>query len=172
MKGAFKMDMIKMGRFLSELRKENNYTQAQLVEKLGVTNKTISRWETGTYMPPVEMLQILSDMYNISINEIISGERLSIEEYKTKAEENIKSVLGESAFTWKDRVVFFKKKWRKEHIFEGIVAIVIMVAMLVFGFVLDNGLQFVAIVAMLGWNVVQYNRMMAFDEENAYGNRP
>ena len=103
------MDMIKMGRFLSELRKENNYTQAQLVEKLGVTNKTISRWETGTYMPPVEMLQILSDMYNISINEIISGERLSIEEYKTKAEENIKSVLGESAFTWKDRVVFSKR---------------------------------------------------------------
>ena len=45
------MDMVKMGSFLAELRKEHNLTQAELGEKLGVTNKTISRWETGNYMP-------------------------------------------------------------------------------------------------------------------------
>ena len=55
------MDMVKIGRFLSELRKNHNFTQAELGEKLGVTNKTISRWETGTYMPPVEMLEELSN---------------------------------------------------------------------------------------------------------------
>ena len=76
------MDMVKMGRFLSELRKNHNFTQAELGEKLGVTNKTISRWETGTYMPPVEMLEALSNMYGLSINEILSGKKLSDEEYK------------------------------------------------------------------------------------------
>lgn len=53
------MDMVKMGSFLAELRKEHSLTQAELGDKLGVTNKTISRWETGNYMPPVEMLEKL-----------------------------------------------------------------------------------------------------------------
>ena len=53
------MDTIKIGRFLKELRKENKLTQEQLGEKLGVTNKTVSRWETGTYLPPVECLSML-----------------------------------------------------------------------------------------------------------------
>ncbi len=70
------MDMQKIGIFLSELRKENNLTQEALGEKIGVTNKTISRWENENNIPPVEMLQILSKMYDDSINEILSGERL------------------------------------------------------------------------------------------------
>lgn len=49
------MDMVKMGSFLAELRKEQKLTQAELGEKLGVTNKTVSRWETGTYVPPVDI---------------------------------------------------------------------------------------------------------------------
>lgn len=64
------MDMVKMGSFLAELRKERNLTQAELGEKLGVTNKTISRWETGNYMPSVEMLEELSTMYGMTINEL------------------------------------------------------------------------------------------------------
>lgn len=81
------MDMQKIGGFLAELRKENNLTQDQLGEQLGVTNKTISRWENGNYLPPVEMLQILSKLYNVSINELLSGERLNEEDYKVNAEE-------------------------------------------------------------------------------------
>ena len=50
------MDMVKIGQFLSELRRGQGLTQEQLGEELGVTNKTVSRWETGTYLPPVEML--------------------------------------------------------------------------------------------------------------------
>ena len=74
------MDMVKMGSFLAELRKERNLTQAELGEKLGVTNKTISRWETGNYMPSVEMLEELSTMYGMTINELLSGKKLSTEE--------------------------------------------------------------------------------------------
>ena len=80
------MDMVKMGSFLAELRKERNLTQAELGEKLGVTNKTISRWETGNYMPSVEMLEELSTMYGMTINELLSGKKLSTEEYKEMAD--------------------------------------------------------------------------------------
>ena len=64
------MDMVKMGSFLAELRKEQKLTQAELGEKLGVTNKTVSRWETGTYMPPVEILEELSRLYGLIFNFI------------------------------------------------------------------------------------------------------
>ena len=104
------MDMVKMGSFLAELRKENNLTQAELGEKLGVTNKTISRWETGNYMPPVEMLEELSNMYGMTINELLSGKKLSTEEYKEMAETNIKETLKASAFSLKEKQEFFKKK--------------------------------------------------------------
>ena len=69
------MDQMKTGRFIAALRKERNLTQEQLGEKLGVTNKTISRWENGNYMPDVEMLLLLSKEFGVSINELISGER-------------------------------------------------------------------------------------------------
>lgn len=110
------MDMIKMGSFLSELRKDHNLTQAELGEKLGVTNKTISRWETGTYMPPVEMLEQLSDLYDLTINELLSGSKLSTEDYKMMAEVNIKETMKENAVIVKIRQTcsFF---WRRCFIF-------------------------------------------------------
>lgn len=83
------MDMQKIGVFLAELRKEKNLTQDELGEQIGVTNKTVSRWENGNYLPPVEILQILSKFYNVSINELLFGERLSEESYKENAEEHI-----------------------------------------------------------------------------------
>ena len=89
------MDTKRIGLFLKELRKENGMTQEQLGEKVGVSNKTISRWETGNYMPPVECLSILSDIYNISINEILAGERASGEDFTIIAEKNITSTLEE-----------------------------------------------------------------------------
>ena len=97
------MDMVKMGSLLAELRKERNLTQAELGEKLGVTNKTISRWETGNYMPSVEMLEELSTMYGMTINELLSGKKLSTEEYKEMAETNIKETLKESTFSLKEK---------------------------------------------------------------------
>lgn len=87
------MDTQKIGKFLKELRKENNMTQEQLGERIGVTNKTVSRWETGNYMPPIESLKLLSDIYQININEILSGERLDEEQFKKAAEDNIASTL-------------------------------------------------------------------------------
>ena len=87
------MDTKKIGIFLKQLRNEHEMTQEQLGEKIGVSNKTISRWETGNYMPPVECLSMLSDIYHISINEIINGERVSDDEFTKIAEENIADTL-------------------------------------------------------------------------------
>ena len=81
------MNTAKIGAFLASLRKEKGLTQEQLGEKMGVSNKTVSRWETGNYLPPVEMLQQLSSFYGITINEILSGERLSEDTFLEKAEE-------------------------------------------------------------------------------------
>lgn len=166
------MDMVKIGQFLSELRKEQNLTQAQLGEKIGVTNKTISHWETGTYMPPVEMLQLLSELYNVSINEILSGKRLGDTEYKEKAEENIKSALSESAFTLQEKITFFQKKWKKEHVFEMTLEAIILLAFLIYGCVYNNGLQILAIIGGFAWSIFQYNSMMAFVEKYAYNGKP
>ncbi len=90
------MDMQKIGSFLAELRKEKNLTQDELGAQIGVTNKTISRWETGSYLPPVEMLQTLGDTFGVSINEILNGERISDGNYKDISEQNIKSALTKS----------------------------------------------------------------------------
>ena len=69
------MDVVKFGLFLKELRKERGLTQEQLAEKLGVTNRTVSRWETGTNVPDLDVLIDISEFYQIDVKELLSGER-------------------------------------------------------------------------------------------------
>lgn len=69
------MDQIRIGSFLKELRKEKCLTQEELAEKFGVSNRTVSRWETGSSMPDISMLLEIADFYGVSIPEIIGGEK-------------------------------------------------------------------------------------------------
>lgn len=71
------MNQRKIGLFLKELRKEKNITQEELAEKFNVSNRTVSRWETGTNMPDISLLVELSEFYHVSIPEIVDGERKS-----------------------------------------------------------------------------------------------
>lgn len=71
------MDLIKTGKFLQLLRKETGFTQEELAEKLNVSRRTVSRWETGTNMPDLDILMELSDLYEVDLREILSGERKS-----------------------------------------------------------------------------------------------
>lgn len=119
------MDTKMIGSFLKELRKENNMTQEQLGERIGVTNKTISRWETGNYMPPVESLILLSDIYGISINEILAGKRVEMDELKQVADENMTKVLGEQEGDYKK----FEKRMIVILIINAILAISIITLM-------------------------------------------
>lgn len=119
------MDTKMIGSFLKELRKENNMTQEQLGERIGVTNKTVSRWETGNYMPPVESLILLSDIYGISINEILAGKRVEMDELKEVADENMTKVLGELKGDYKK----FEKRMIVILIINAILAISIITLM-------------------------------------------
>ena len=71
------MDLVKTGKFLQLLRKENGFTQEELAEKLNVSRRTVSRWETGTNMPDLDILMELSDLYEVDLRDILSGERKS-----------------------------------------------------------------------------------------------
>ena len=71
------MNMERIGSFLKNLRKEKGITQEQLAEKLGVSSRTVSRWETGSNLPDLGMLIELADLYNVDIRELIDGERKS-----------------------------------------------------------------------------------------------
>ncbi len=71
------MNQMKIGSFLKELRKENELTQEQLAEKLNVSNRSVSRWETGSTLPDISIIIELSEFYDVDIKEIIDGERKS-----------------------------------------------------------------------------------------------
>ncbi len=83
------MDTIKIGQFIKSLRKENSVTQREVAERLNVSEKTISKWETGNGMPEVSIMLPLCKLFGISINELLSGERLDEKQYVEKAEENM-----------------------------------------------------------------------------------
>ena len=71
------MNQIKIGNFIKELRKEQNLTQEQLAEKFGVARRTVSRWETGSNMPDLDILIEMADFFDVDLREILDGERKS-----------------------------------------------------------------------------------------------
>lgn len=87
------MDTKKIGRFIAENRKAKGMTQKELAEKLNVSDKTVSRWENGNYMPDLSMLKPLSEVLGISLNELLSGEYITQENVIEKAEASIASTL-------------------------------------------------------------------------------
>ena len=81
------MDQVKIGKFISECRKKNNLTQMQLAEKLNITDRAISKWETGKAMPDSGIMLDLCNEIKITVNELLSGEMIDMKEYDKKAEE-------------------------------------------------------------------------------------
>ncbi len=90
------MDNEKIGKFILELRKQKGMTQKELAEKVGVSDKTISKWECGNSIPDITYLEALCNSLNISVNELLSGQRLTGESYSEKAEENIMALMKEN----------------------------------------------------------------------------
>ena len=81
------MDQLKIGKFIAECRKQKNLTQMQLSEKLGITDKAISKWERGFAMPDSSIMLELCDILGISVNELLSGEKISMENNNQKKEQ-------------------------------------------------------------------------------------
>ena len=87
------MNQEKIGKFILECRKNHKLTQSELAEKLGVTDKSVSNWENGRNMPDLSLFKPLCDILEISINDLISGEKVSKDEYQDKFEENLISAI-------------------------------------------------------------------------------
>jgi transcriptional regulator with XRE-family HTH domain/predicted RNA-binding Zn-ribbon protein involved in translation (DUF1610 family) len=83
------MDQETIGRFIASSRKEAGMTQAMLAEKLGITDRAVSKWENGRSMPDVSLMLPLCGLLGINVNELLSGEHLEMDNYKEKAEENL-----------------------------------------------------------------------------------
>lgn len=90
------MNQEKIGKFISKCRKEKKITQSQLAEKLGVTDRSVSNWENGKNMPDLSLFRPLCEILDISINELLSGDKITKEEYQNKFEENIINTINYS----------------------------------------------------------------------------
>ena len=95
------MDYRKIGEFIATERKGLKLTQAKLAEKLCISEKTVSKWENGNGIPDTDTLPLICEVFGISINELLSGERLSNEEYERKAEEKLLKLQQEKEYAHK-----------------------------------------------------------------------
>ena len=117
------MDQIKVGAFLKGLRREKGITQEQLAEELGVSSRTISRWETGNNMPDLSLLVEVAEYFDVSIPEIIKGERKS-EDMKEEVKE-VAEIMSDYAKAEKEQLV----KSIRNMSFMGFTALLIYMAL-------------------------------------------
>ena len=90
------MDQIKIGRFIAEARKEHNITQKQLADTLSISDKTVSKWECGKGLPEVSLMLPLCDALQITVNDLLTGARVSQVDYQKTAEENMMHLIKEN----------------------------------------------------------------------------
>ena len=88
------MNQEKIGKFIASCRKQKNLTQQELAEKLGVSDRTIGNWENGRNMPDLSLFKPLCNELNISLNDLMSGEKVKEKEYQEKLEENIINTIN------------------------------------------------------------------------------
>lgn len=100
------MNQEKIGKFIAECRRQRKMTQSELGEKLGVTEKSISNWENGRNMPDLSLFKPLCEELNISLNDLMSGEKVKEKEYRDKLEENIINTIDYSNKKIESRNVF------------------------------------------------------------------
>ena len=170
------MDQIKTGRFIAALRKEKSYTQEELGRILGVSNKTVSRWENGNYMPDIETLRLLGKEFSVSMEELLEGERISAK----------KPEKTPDPFTPKERADFWRRNWKRENrswfVFWGIIVFLFAVtgffiaftAARILGFGIKNMLLIFAMIlfsaGIFGFCLYLYfyNKMCIYVDNNAY----
>ncbi len=101
------MEKIKIGRFIATCRKEKNITQEQLAEMLGITNKSISKWENGICLPDASLYEPLCAILNITINELFAAQRIKDEDYKRIADKNLMEMLKYKLYCMSDKSISF-----------------------------------------------------------------
>lgn len=159
------MDATKCGAFIAKLRSEKGMTQKELSEALNVSDKAISRWETGKGYPDVSSLMALSEFFSVSVNELLSGKRIDIESLSTTADKNVLEVIRKNERINKKQkkqvaiytllliiaispVLFILEKSlfeafiteiKVENILTSVISFVIAVAILIVGLIIKGG---------------------------------
>ena len=122
------MDQIKIGKFIAERRKSVGLTQMQLSEKLGITDRAVSKWETGRALPDSSIMIMLCEFLEISVNDLLSGEVVTVENYDKELEKNLLEVV-------KQKEESDKKLLMLEWVI-GILSVVVMFVPIIIGAIL------------------------------------
>ena len=112
------MDQIKTGKFIAEQRKANGLTQMQLAEKLGITDRAVSKWETGKSLPDASIMLELCEILKITVNDLLSGEVVTMDNYNKEMENNLLEMIKQKEKS--------DKKLLSLEIFIGITATVVL----------------------------------------------
>ena len=139
------MDQIKIGKFIAECRKRKNLTQMQLAEKLGITDKAVSKWERGVAMPDSSIMLELCDVLNISVNELLSGEKNDMENNNQKNEQLLLDMAKE--LERKNKTV-----WTSMWVIMGVSITALIAGLLIVAYLIPEGVW--QLVAILGICVV------------------
>lgn len=166
------MDQVKTGLYIAEKRKQKNMTQAALAEEMHVSKNAVSKWERGLNLPEVSSMPQLCQILGITLNELFAGEDIKEEVLPVTADQNLLEALQNSSFSLQERIVYFKRKWKKEHLFDCMISVIgwcVLVAVL---YIRNKDMEMIltigALVALI-MTVVMYNRMRAYIETNAFG---
>ncbi len=124
--------------------------------------------ERGVCLPDVSLYKKICEILEITLNEFFAGEKIADETFKEVDDNNLLSALENSVFTLKDKIDFFKKKWEKEHFIELILIMIVISFFIIYGFIKNNGLQFLFMIIGFISGVIENNRMMAYIERNLW----
>jgi transcriptional regulator with XRE-family HTH domain len=146
------MDQKKVGMFIAETRKAKGLTQKDLAERLALSDKTISKWETAKSMPDPSLMIPLCEVLEINVNELLSGERLDTSEYSRKAEENMIHLMKEKNQEGKNR----RKEFWLTVIGELLLVVLMILVLIIFGdfFMFQHIFDIGALGAMFAVDVV------------------
>ena len=132
------MNQEKIGKFIAECRKENGYTQASLAEKLGITDRAVSKWETGKSMPDASIMLELCELLKINANELLTGEHIIMDNYKEAAEQNLIEMRAQEERS--------NKKLMEAESFLIILTLVASLALIISGVLIAGSNQMIGIV--------------------------
>ena len=134
------MDQVKIGKFIAERRKKLNLTQMQLAEKLNITDRAISKWETGKSLPDSSIMPELCGILQITINDLLSGEVVTLDNYNKELENNLLETIKQNELS--------DKRLLSAEVLIGITATVILFVLILLAAVvqMSNGLRITLIV--------------------------
>ena len=137
------MDQIKIGKFIAEQRKKVNLTQSQLAEKLNITDRAVSKWETGKSMPDSSIMLELCDILKISVNELLSGEKINMENSNQKNEQLMLDMAKELERT-------NKRVWTSMWVIMAVSIVAMLSGLVMVAFLIPEGVwQLVAIIGIV-----------------------